>query len=107
MENPASLIISDYDCSPLLQLKRKLRLDGIIVSDSIGDVDQILNPSRDLVLALPDVGTTGDYHVMVVLFMEGGGQFAPVSGVDYMAASGPVTLGAGQVAVELELMLVP
>jgi hypothetical protein len=76
-------------------------------SDGEGDVDQILNPSRDLVLALPDVGVTGDYHVVVVLFMEGGGQFAPVSGVDYMAASGPLSFGAGQVAVELELMLVP
>jgi hypothetical protein len=75
--------------------------------DGEGDVDQILNQSRDLVLALPDVGVTGEHHVVVVLFMEGGGQFAPVSGVDYMAASGPLSFGAGQVAVELELMLVP
>ena len=76
-------------------------------SDGQGDVDQVLNPSRDLVLALPDVGVVGDYHVAAVLFMEGGGQFAPVSGVDYMAASAPMSLGAGQVGVSLELMLVP
>ena len=75
--------------------------------DGTGDVEQILNPDRDLVLALPDVGVIGTYHVVVALYMEGGGQFEPVPGVDYMAASGPMSLGAGQVAVELELMLVP
>jgi hypothetical protein len=81
--------------------------NGDADSDGEGDVDQILNPSRDLVLALPDVGLSGTYHVVIALFMEGGGQFAPVPGVDYMAASGPLTFGAGQVAVDLELMLVP
>ena len=75
--------------------------------DGQGDVDQILNPSRDLVLAMEDVGVAGDYHVVVVLFMEGGGEFAPVPGIDYMAASAPLSLGLGQVEVALELMLVP
>jgi hypothetical protein len=75
--------------------------------DGTGDVEEILNPERDLVLALPDVGVVGTYHVVVALYMEGGGQFQPVPGVDYMAASGPLPLGAGQVSLELELMLVP
>ena len=44
---------------------------------------------------------------MAVLFMEGGGTFAPVPGVDYMAASGPLTLGKGKAEVSFELELVP
>jgi hypothetical protein len=75
--------------------------------DGTGDVEEILNPDRDLVLALPDVGVVGTYHVVVALYMEGGGQFQPVPGVDYMAASGPMALGQGQAQVSLELQLVP
>lgn len=69
-------------------------------SDSDGDgerdVDQILNSSRNLVLALEDVGVSGDYHVMAILYMEGGGQFQPVPGVDFMASSETLTLGQGK-----------
>ena len=32
-------------------------------------------------------GVTGDYYVLVVLFMQGGGTQAPKSGVDYVATS--------------------
>ena len=71
------------------------------------DVDQILNPSRDLVLALEDVGVTGEYYVVAALYMEGGGQFQPVPGVDYMASSGKLNLGSGKAEVALELALVP
>ena len=56
---------------------------------------------------IKDAGLTGDYHVMVVLYMEGGGVFQPVPGVDYMAASQKLTLGSGQAITELELQLVP
>jgi len=69
------------------------------------DVDQILGASQDLVLAIEDVGVTGDYHVVVALYVEGGGTFQPVSGVDYLAGSDKVTLGAG--SVELALALTP
>ncbi len=75
--------------------------------DGIGDVERILNPSRDLILAIEDAGLSGDYHVVAVLYMEGGGAFQPVPGVDYMAASGKITLGQGQATVSLELELVP
>jgi hypothetical protein len=75
--------------------------------DGIGDVDNILSGEKDLTLAFKDAGLTGDYHVMVVLYMEGGGVFQPVPGVDYMAASGKLTLGSGQATTELELQLVP
>ena len=75
--------------------------------DGLADVDQILNGSRDLVLALGDVGVTGDYHVVAALYMEGGGVFQPLPGIDYMAASDRRTFGQGQVEVTLDLELIP
>jgi hypothetical protein len=74
--------------------------------DGVGDVERILDASRDLTLAIGDVGLEGSYHVVVALYMEGGGTFQPVPGVDYMAASGKMVLGQGQAKVELELELV-
>jgi hypothetical protein len=74
--------------------------------DGIGDVERILNSSRDLVLAIEDVGLSGSYHVVVALYMEGGGAFQPVPGIDYMAASSKMQLGQGQTRVDLELELV-
>ena len=41
--------------------------------DGVGDVDQALSSSRDLWLAIDDVGVTGNYHVVAVLYMDGGG----------------------------------
>jgi hypothetical protein len=75
--------------------------------DGVGDVERILDPSKDLILAFEDVGVSGSYHVVVALYMEGGGAFQPVPGVDYMAASGSIELGQGQAEVSLELGLVP
>jgi hypothetical protein len=74
--------------------------------NGIGDVDEILNSSRDLVLALDNV-PAGNYHVIAVLYMEGGGQFQPLSGIDYMATSVKIPLGQGKEEVLLELGLVP
>ncbi len=71
------------------------------------DLDQILGPSRDLVLAIEDVGVRGEYHVVTALYMEGGGQFMPVPGVDYLASSEKLTLGQGKVETKLDLELVP
>jgi protoheme ferro-lyase len=65
------------------------------------DVDQILGPNRDLVLALEDVGVVGEYHVVAALYVEGGGQFQPVPGVDYLASSEKLSLGEGKVQVPL------
>jgi hypothetical protein len=73
--------------------------------NGMGDVDEILNAARNLTLALEDVGLGGTYHVVAALYMEGGGVFQPVPGVDYMAASGPVTFGQGLAEVTLELEL--
>ena len=75
--------------------------------DGIGDVDRILSPANDLILAFDDVDLSGNYHVVVALYMEGGGVFQPVPGVDYMAASTQMQMGEGQVVVDLELALVP
>ena len=71
------------------------------------DVDQILGPGRDFIFTMEDVGVSSSYHVIATLYVEGGGQFQPVAGVDYMASSDAVALGAGQVSVDLELMPVP
>ena len=69
------------------------------------DVDQILSADKDLVLAIEDVGLTGDYHVVVGLYVEGGGQFQPVSGTDYLATSEKLTFGDGPVQADLELAI--
>ena len=79
--------------------------NGDVDENGLGDVDEILNASRDLTLALEDVGIAGAYHVVAVLYMEGGGVFQPVPGVDYMAASGPMAFGQGVAEVTLELEL--
>jgi hypothetical protein len=71
------------------------------------DVDQILSRSRDAVLAFDDVGVAGDYHVVVGLYVEGGGEFIPVPGVDYEADSEKLTFGEGKVEVRLEPSVVP
>lgn len=77
--------------------------------DGIGDVDAILSPSRSLILATEDVEMNGDFFVMAVLYMEGGGTFQPMPGIDYMATSPKLTFGQGQVnaALELELLSLP
>jgi|GEM_PF-1429934 len=73
--------------------------------DGVGDVDQILNASRDLVLPIEDVGVAGDFYVVAALYMVGGGQFQPVPGVDYLANSAQLTFGQGMVETMLELEL--
>jgi hypothetical protein len=103
----------------LVTLAREVPVTGIPVAilanienvDNDGDgeldVDQILSPLHDLILPMDDVGIVGDYYVVVALYVEGGGMFQPVPGMDYMASSDKVTLGQGQVSVALELEVVP
>ena len=69
------------------------------------DVDQILAPGRDLVLSVEDVGLAGDFHVVAAVYVEGGGDFQPVSGVDYLAYSEMLTFGSGTVMAEIELAI--
>jgi hypothetical protein len=71
------------------------------------DVDQNLSQSQDMVLTIEDVTVKGDYHVVAVVYVEGGGKFQPKSGVDYMAHSEKLTLGQGQVKVSLIPELAP
>ncbi|MDH3574475.1 MAG: ferrochelatase [Desulfobacteraceae bacterium] len=112
----------DFDATTtklLITLADEIPVTGIPVAilatidnvDSDGDgqldVDQILGPTRDLALAMEDVGVVGDYHVVAALYVEGGGTFQPVPGVDYLASSEKVTLGQGSVAVTLDMELVP
>ena len=73
--------------------------------DGLLDVDQILSPGNDLVLAIDNVGLEGDFYVAAALYVEGGGQFQPVTGLDYLSYSKLLTFGDGPVeaAVELEV----
>jgi protoheme ferro-lyase len=75
--------------------------------DGLLDVDQILGVGRDFVFTMEDVGVSSSYHVIATLYVEGGGQFQPVPGVDYMASSDAMALGAGQVRIDLKLAPVP
>jgi hypothetical protein len=97
----ASLPVAGPPAAVLVEIS-----NGDSDGDGIGDVERILNTSRDLTLAIEDVGLSGNYHVVVALYMEGGGIFQPVPGVDYMAASDNIPLGQGQAKVDLELELV-
>jgi len=67
------------------------------------DVEQNLSPTHEMVLPIRDVGVTGDYHVMAVLYVEGGGRFQPEWGVDYVAYSEKRAFGEGKVEVSLDL----
>lgn len=40
---------------------------------------------------------------MAALYVEGGGEFQPVTGVDYLAASDRLTFGQGPVTADLAL----
>jgi protoheme ferro-lyase len=76
-------------------------------NDGVPDLEKIFGPGRELVLSFADVGVTGEYHVVAMLYMEGGGQYQPVPGIDYMTNSAKLPFGGGQVEVDLELELVP
>ena len=59
--------------------------DGILYQDD--DPDDA-TAGAALELALDVSATEGTYHVTAVLYIEGGGQFIPESGVDYLGTSG-------------------
>ncbi|NNE72789.1 MAG: VCBS repeat-containing protein [Acidimicrobiales bacterium] len=71
--------------------------------DGEPDVDQLLIPGQDLVLSFDDVGLAGDYYVVAGVYVEGGGDFQPVPGVDYLTASELVTFGEGTARLNIEL----
>ncbi len=71
------------------------------------DVDQLLGPSRDLVLPFEDVGVTGEFHVVVAVYVEGGAEFIPEPGIDYQVVSEKRAFGQGKVEVSVELALAP
>jgi len=71
------------------------------------DVDQLINASNEIILALEDVGETGKYLVVAALYVEGGGNFNPKSGIDYMASSGKQTVGEGKLEVKVDLVHAP
>ena len=73
--------------------------------DGMGDVDAILSPSHDLILSFKDAKVSGDFYIMAAVYVEGGGLFQPLAGMDYVATSPPYTFGEGQVVARLDLEL--
>ncbi len=69
------------------------------------DVDQLFDEAGELVLGFADVGLSGEFYVVASIYVEGGGDFQPVPGVDYMAVSGPLTFGDGTVFTDLTFSL--
>ena len=57
-------------------------------------------------IELHPVTATGAYHLFVSLYMEGGGDWMPVSGIDYMLATDAITFAGTAVNLgELNLEL--
>ena len=81
-------------------------LVGPLVLVAVGPGGLLVRHLAKILAEPPDAGLSGVYHVMAILFMEGGGIYEPVPGVDYMAATSPMMFGAGQVEVTLDLELV-
>jgi hypothetical protein len=69
----------------------------------------VLVAGQKLDVALDATGISGDYFVLVVLYMQGGGNFSPKSGVDYqVATTAKVHFDGGAHNLgELDLVLAP
>ncbi len=103
----------------ILTLAEKLPVTGIpkailavidnVDADQDGelDVDQLFGDDGEVVLGFDDVGLSGEFYVVASIYVEGGGDFMPESGIDYMAASEALTFGEGTVATELTFSLAP
>ena len=101
----------------VITLARELPVTGVPVAvlgvidnvDNDGDgeldLDQLLDRDQDLVLGFGDVAVVGDFHVVVGLYVEGGGEFQPVVGVDYLGTSEKLTFGDGTVRGQLDLQV--
>ena len=46
-----------------------------------------LTAGQKVNVTLDTSGTTGDYYVLVALYMQGGGMFSPKAGIDYQVAT--------------------
>ncbi len=71
------------------------------------DVDQLFGDDGEVVLGFDDVGLSGEFHVVASIYVEGGGDFMPVPGVDYMAVSDALVFGDGTVTTDLTFSLAP
>ena len=67
------------------------------------DIDQMLGSNHKIMLSFEDVENAGDFHVMAVVYVEGGGNFQPKSGADYEGHSDLLTFGGGKIEVNLDL----
>jgi hypothetical protein len=76
-------------------------------SDGELDADQVIGPTHDPLLSFEDVDNASDLHVVAALDVDGGGNFNPESGGDYIAYREKVIFGKGVVDVDLDLTLAP
>jgi hypothetical protein len=79
--------------------------NGDIDEDGTPDVDQMIGSDNQLSLSFADTDKSGEFHAMAVIYVEGGGNFQPESGVDYAGYSDKILLGDGKVELEIELDL--
>lgn len=71
---------------------------------------QIENPEigvdKNFSVELHPITASGDYHLYISLYMEGGGEWLPESGIDYYLTTDPITFDGGAVDLGgLELIL--
>ncbi len=67
------------------------------------DIDQMFGSNNHLMLSFADIGNEGEFHVMAVVYVEGGGKFQPESGVDFEGHSDQIILGQGKIELDLYL----
>ena len=93
---------------------RNLTLALYSVLPPIGPPDvvlaQIENPDigidNNFSVEFHPITASGDYHLYVSLYTEGGGEWLPESGIDYYLTTDPVTFAGGSVDLGgLELVL--
>lgn len=73
-------------------------------------LDQIDAPDigldKDYILELHPITATGEYHLYISLYMEGGGTWMPESGIDYSLYTEKITFDGSAVDLgNLELLL--
>ena len=60
----------------------------------------------DYNVELHPITASGDYHLYISLYMEGGGEWLPEAGIDYALTTEPITFDGASVDLgELELIL--
>jgi hypothetical protein len=97
---PKKLFIGLYDALPPAGPPKSTLYSADLTS---------VTPGQALDVIVTDFPDTGSFHAYVVLYVEGGGTFVPVSGKDYVGETGAITFDpAGPVDLgDVALSLAP